>query len=238
MAPFFVIVGGMGTIATTQFLSVMNERFHPKKDQDYLDYVLVNAASIPDRTAYILDHEQENPLESLAKIIHFYDQLHPSFFVLPCNTAHYFIKNLQAETSCPIVNMLELVHRELKENKSYHHKKIGILATEGTVKMGLYDPVFDETKAKLVYPNQALQEKITSFIYEDIKAKDDLNVKKFSALIDAFKAIGCEAVLAGCTEISFAHFALKKVSFSLPILDAEDLLIEETIKLGRKTQNK
>ena len=35
------------------------------KDQEYLNYVLFNHATVPDRTAYILDRSEENPMPFL-----------------------------------------------------------------------------------------------------------------------------------------------------------------------------
>ena len=58
MEHFFSIIGGMGTIATESYVRLINSRVKIKCDQDYLNYILVNDAQIPDRTAYIKDHTQ------------------------------------------------------------------------------------------------------------------------------------------------------------------------------------
>lgn len=65
MQHFFTIIGGMGTEATETYLHQLNERTPAQRDQDYLDYILVNHATVPDRTAYIKDHSQPNPLPTL-----------------------------------------------------------------------------------------------------------------------------------------------------------------------------
>ena len=57
---FFSIIGGMGTIATESYVRLINHRVKIAKDQDYLNYILVNDAQIPDRTAYIKDHTKPN----------------------------------------------------------------------------------------------------------------------------------------------------------------------------------
>ena len=72
MKNFFAILGGMGTLATTNFLVELNKRHQPTKDQDFFNYVLFNHAEVPDRTTYILDQSAPNPLpvllEAIAKI--------------------------------------------------------------------------------------------------------------------------------------------------------------------------
>ncbi|MDD7044165.1 MAG: aspartate/glutamate racemase family protein, partial [Peptoniphilaceae bacterium] len=69
MKNFFVILGGMGTLATTNFLNDMNKIYRPESDQEYLNYLVFNHASIPDRTAYILDKSKENPFDYLKEDI-------------------------------------------------------------------------------------------------------------------------------------------------------------------------
>ena len=46
MKHFFSIIGGMGTIATESYVRLINHRVKITKDQDYLNYILVNDAQI------------------------------------------------------------------------------------------------------------------------------------------------------------------------------------------------
>ncbi len=73
----------MGTEATETFIHILNERTPATKDQDYLNYILVNHSTVPDRTNYILDHSKPNPFVPLAEDIKQQSQLHPAFF---CNS--------------------------------------------------------------------------------------------------------------------------------------------------------
>ena len=73
MDNFFTIIGGMGTIATELYIKQINQKTPTKNDQDYLDYVLVNYSTIPDRSSYLMNKsENENPLPYLLKIIEKY----------------------------------------------------------------------------------------------------------------------------------------------------------------------
>ena len=49
--PFFAVLGGMGTLATESYIRLVNAATHAHSDQGYLDYVVFNDASVPDRTA-------------------------------------------------------------------------------------------------------------------------------------------------------------------------------------------
>lgn len=72
----------MGTLATESFVRVLDERTPTHKDQDYFDYLVVNHASVPDRTSWILDHNQPSPLPPLLEDIEQQSQLKPAFFCL------------------------------------------------------------------------------------------------------------------------------------------------------------
>ena len=64
--PFFAVLGGMGTLATESYIRLVNRATHAHCDQDYLDYIVFNDSSVPDRTAYILGESDENPFPVLA----------------------------------------------------------------------------------------------------------------------------------------------------------------------------
>ena len=89
MKKFFTVLGGMGTLATESYMRILDQRTPTKRDQDYLDYIVVNHATVPDRTSWILDHSKPSPTKALIEDIKQQSLLKPEFFVLICNTAHY-----------------------------------------------------------------------------------------------------------------------------------------------------
>ena len=79
------------------------------------------------------------------------------FIVIPCNTAHYWFDDLQQKINIPIVNMPKEVFKFTQKNCK-KNSKVGLLATEGTLKTGVYDKIFNK-KYKLIQPSQILQKK-------------------------------------------------------------------------------
>ena len=82
MKKFFTVLGGMGTLATESYVRLLDQRTPIHRDQDYLDYIVVNHASIPDRTTWILDHSQPDYNKALIEDIQQQSLLNPAFFVL------------------------------------------------------------------------------------------------------------------------------------------------------------
>ena len=66
---FFSIIGGMGTIATESYVRLINHRVKIAKDQDYLNYILVNDAQIPDSVELLIDNEDPSLHQNAEKIL-------------------------------------------------------------------------------------------------------------------------------------------------------------------------
>lgn len=234
MKNFFGIIGGMGTVATTNFLLEMNKRYQPDNDQDYLDYVLFNHASIPDRSTHILNPSEPDPSLSIIEDIKQLSKLGADFIAIPCNTAHYYFDQFETVTELPVLNMLKLAERKL--STSYQGQKIGLAATIGTVKSGLYQCVANKAGCQLITPDALLQEKITALIYRDVKDKGYANLTLYHEILDQFMHQGCAAVILGCTEVSYVYSHDSDSRYE--VVDSEKLLIDEVIRLGCLTQNK
>ena len=181
MENFFSILGGMGTMATESFVRLINHRTKASKDQEYLNYVLFNHATVPDRTAYILDREQESPMPYLLDDVEKQNLLKPNFIVLTCNTAHYFFDELQAATEIPILHMPREAANELVRQNTTG--KVAILGTEGSMKAGIYEKEVRQLGFEAVIPDAQLQEKINHLIYHDIKESDYLNKELYYRII-------------------------------------------------------
>ncbi len=233
MKHFFSIIGGMGTLASTQFIVDMNRLYSPDEDQKYLNYILYNYADVPDRTAYILDDSEDDPSPYLIEAVKAVESLGTEFVVIACNTAHYFIDEIKKETDVPILNMLDVTGDALRQHDA---ERIGIMATRGTFNSKLYHQVIEGAGMTVVEPGELLQEKIMSLIYDDVKENNRVDKEKFQVVLNEFKALGAEIIVLGCTELSFIHSHFEEEIEGL--IDAQQLTILETIRRARSTQHK
>ena len=226
MENFFSILGGMGTMATESFVRLINHRTKASKDQEYLNYVLFNHATVPDRTAYILDREQESPMPYLLDDVEKQNLLKPNFIVLTCNTAHYFFDELQAATEIPILHMpRESANELVRQNTT---GKVAILGTEGSMKAGIYEKEVRQLGFEAVIPDAQLQAKINHLIYHDIKESDYLNKELYyEILAEAVARFDCEKIILGCTELSLMQEYVGENEY--PVIDAQSILADQTI---------
>lgn len=235
--PFFAILGGMGTLATESYIRLLNKASNAHNDQEFLDYVVFNDASVPDRTSYIADHSCESPFPAIADDIAKATAIGARFIVLTCNTAHYFYDRFQALTPVPIVHMpQEAVNKITQLYPSKRCKRIGFLGTVGSRKAGVYQRAILEAGYTFVAPDDALQTRITSLIYDDVKGTGSLNFERYESvlrdMLNPSGAFACDALVLGCTELSVLNetFPLPQ----LPLIDAQAVLVERSVALAKQ----
>lgn len=232
MKKFFTIIGGMGTMATESYLHQLNLRTPAHTDQDYLNYILVNHATVPDRTTYIMDHSQANPLPDLLEDIQQQSALGPEFFALPCNTAHYFYDDLQAATDIPILHMPREAVKEIKR-RFPNAKRIGITGTQGTITDRIIEYEVANAGLEPVLPTADIEAETMQLIYDDIKQNNhvdrDLYHRILNRMMTEQKA---DVVILGCTELSLAQE--REPETTLPLIDAQSVLVDRSLELALK----
>lgn len=228
MQQFFTVLGGMGTLATESFVRVLDQRTPIHCDQDYLDYLVVNHATVPDRTNWILDHSQPSIIPPLLEDIKQQSLLKPEFFVLACNTAHYVYDELQAATEIPIINMLVETVAAIADIQP-NAKRVGLLATPGTIQSGLYDPYIEKAGYEVVKPTEAILALTEDLIYNDIKEAGHSDNQKYHRLVQQMiEEQNCDIVILGCTELSYAEEMDPETKY--PVADSQSIVVDRTIE--------
>ena len=242
------ILGGMGTQAGLDFCNKLAILNRGKIDQEYPLFLLYNKSNIPGRPESIgiqtrnLSNRSSNKksekkyslvLKSLLNGCTVLKKSNCKFIVIPCNTAHYWYNDLQKKINLPIINMPKEVYNfTLKECKK--NSAIGLLATEGTLKTGIYNKFFDK-KFKLVYPNLTIQK---NSVNKAIKLVKMGNVKLASKVIrpaiDYLLRKNCKKIILGCTELPIAIFAFK----SFKTIKSSKIFLDPNLILANAAKKK
>ncbi|UQS82040.1 amino acid racemase [Bombilactobacillus folatiphilus] len=235
MKDFFTVIGGMGTAATESFIRLLNQRTPAQNDQDFLNYILVNHASVPDRTNYILDHQRPSFYPDLLEDIQQQSFLNPAFMVIICNTAHFFYDQLQRQTTVPLLHMPRVAVARLKQ-KYPHVKKVGLIATQGTLKDEVYTNELQRQGLSYTLGDQKLQDDVMSLIYNHIKQKDEVDASLYHQILQRmYDEFGAQAIILGCTELSLAQE--KAPEHSYPVIDAQSIMVDTCVTLGQKLRH-
>ncbi len=192
------ILGGMGPLATLHFFKLIIEKTPAKNDQHHLPLLIFNNPEIPDRTSAIL-HGGESPLKSLILSAKKLESCGVKAIFMPCITAHCFINEIKKSVSIKVFDLIELSIKRIKE-KFPHSKRIGIIATDGTIKTGIIRDYFKRESLTAVYPDSSHQNLAMKTIYS-IKAGKTSGIS-FTPIIEHLYKRGAEIIFAGCTEVS------------------------------------
>tara|TARA_B100000676_G_scaffold299926_1_gene344902 strand:+ start:157 stop:903 length:747 start_codon:yes stop_codon:yes gene_type:complete len=217
------ILGGMGTQAGLDFCNKLAILNRGKIDQEYPLFLLFNKSNIPGRPESIGSHtknlskkstskkskEKYNKvLKSLLKGCKLLEKNKCKFIVIPCNTAHYWFNDLQKKINIPIINMPKEVFNFTKK-KCKKKSKIGLLATEGTLKTGIYKNFF-EKNFQLIEPSQNLQNSSVNRAIKFVKMGNvKAAAKAIKPAINSLLKKKCKKIILGCTELPIAIFAFK-----------------------------
>ena len=220
----------MGTQAGLDFCSKLAKLNRGKADQKYPLFILYNKANIPDRKQNLKRYK--NVLNSLVKGCKFLQKNNCKFISIPCNTAHHWYKDLKKKIKIPILNMPEIVYLNIK-NKCKKNTKIGLLATDATIKVGIYNQYFNK-KFNLISPPKILQIKSVNKSIKLIKMGKTKEAEKCIKLaVNYLIKKKCKKIILGCTELPIAIFAyksFKKAKLSKTFLDPNLILAEASMK--------
>lgn len=235
MKNFFGIIGGMGTKATETFITAINDLTPAHSDQEYLNYLVINDAQVPDRTAYILGTSAADPLPYLLDDIEKLNACGADFAVVTCNTAHYFLPQLNQAANFPILNMPELAVAQCFK-PTIKHPRIGLLATKGTIDAHIYQHYIEALGGEVVVLEPAWQKMTMQLIYEDIKDNDYVDQPKYHTLINRLLLDArCDYVILGCTELSVAQ--AREPYPSEFVIDAQAILAQTAVTMALNTRN-
>lgn len=235
MKHFFSIIGGMGTIATESYVRLINHRVKIARDQDYLNYILVNDAQVPDRTAYIKDHSKPNFFYDLKDDVEGQDKLGTDFLVMPCNTAHYFYDDLAALTDKPFLHMMRIAVHNFVDNYP-DEKKIGLIATEGSIYDHLYADEIQKVGRTVELGGPEIQPMVNELIYSDIKEKGIVDHNLYHKILKTMHdKYGCNVILLGCTELSLAQE--KAPDHPYNVIDPQSIIADVSIEVALKIRH-
>lgn len=219
------VIGGMGPEATSFYYARVIARTKAASDQEHIDMVILSHATMPDRTKAILTGEKEAFLEAVTKDARDLEHLGVANIAIPCNTSHYFLEEIQAATSVPIINMVEESVRSVMEERP-HVKKIGIMGTDGTLRAETYHRACRARGIEPAAPGEEAQKGVMSLIYDEIKGGKPGDRRKFDQAYQDLMEQGCDAVILACTEISvFKEYNPVPAN----CVDAMDVLVKESI---------
>lgn len=218
------IIGGLGPMATAYFMQLVIQMTQAKVDQEHIEMIIYNCPSIPDRTRYILGKSDENPVIPMIEIGKSLAEAGVDQIAIPCITAHFFHDELEKAIGVPVIHGIAKTAEYLYDRKI---RKVGVMATDGTVESGLFSMEFEKRQMECFYPTPSGQAAVMEFIYDDVKAGKAVDLAKFKKVAEELFSAGAEVILLGCTELSLIK---RDMSVGAGFLDVMEVLAKCSVE--------
>lgn len=219
------VLGGMGPEATVDFMAKVIALTPGERDQDHLHMLVDHNPAVPNRQEAILGGG-EDPGPAMAAMAKRLEAAGADFLVIPCNTAYVFERSIRNVVGIPLVSIIDETIAALPGDCA----AVGLLATDGCLRAGVYQRGLEERGLQAIEPTDADMQQLMRTVYA-IKAGDtgpDV-AKSMCRLANALVEAGAGAVIAGCTEIPLV---LDETMLDVPLLASTDILAARTVQLA------
>lgn len=244
------VVGGVGPYAGLDLMRKIYDQTVAACDQDYPPVInLSMPGQILDRTEFLLGETAVNPAYAFADQVETLAHAGATVAAIPCNTAHAppIFNVLQAELTRRriAIQFLHLIEETAVFLKTQcpSVKRVGVLATNGTYRLGVYAGVLAPRGYTVLMPPPSVQEKfVHPAIYSKaygIKARGSATDRARQDLLkaaDYLHQAGAEALILGCTELPLA--ITEPLYRGMPVVDTTLVLARALVHAVRPAQLK
>jgi aspartate racemase len=207
------ILGGMGPAAGADFVRLfvqacterMRQRGQAVNDQAFPEHWLAQVP-VPDRTQALtaVGEECSAPLEAMACALGQLETAGARAVAMACNTAHAWHATLQARF--PRTELLHVAREVAAHLQALGVRDVGLMATQGTYRAGLYDTALAQAGITCHRPHEAERETLMRGIYAGVKTGDMACAQ--ACFVEVAQRLmarhGDFALVMGCTEIPLA----------------------------------
>lgn len=207
--PFLLgVLGGMGPLATLDFLRRLLEATPAQSDQQQIPTVVWNVPQIADRQK-ALAGTGPSPLPQLLHAVEKLNQAGASHIAIPCNTAHHWYDALSEASSAPVLHIVDATLDTLSQAEE-KPQRVGVIATKGTLDAGWYQERLAAQSIEVVVPTP--EELVRWFVPGCYAVKRGALVEGGELLAlqaNALFARGAQKLVLACTEVPVALEAVR-----------------------------
>jgi aspartate racemase len=191
------VVGGMGPLASAEFLKSIYEASRCEREQDAPVVLMYSDPSFPDRTEAFLAGEEEEILQRLVDTLFRLRGLGATRFVLCCVTLHHLVDRLPAELARGVVSLVDVIVSGVARVGGRHL----LLCTRGARELRIFErhPRWKLVSDRVILPDPEDQRAVHDVVY-GIKR----NAEVAGALLAVERMLakyGVDSFIAGCTEV-------------------------------------
>jgi aspartate racemase len=202
----FGIVGGMGPLASAEFLKTIYEQGIGEPEQDSPIVLMYSDPTFPDRTEAFIEGSSHGLVEQLSRALATLCDQGASRIIICCITIHYLLPQLPPYLRGKVVSLLDVIFAHLEHSRTKHL----LLCSSGTSRMRLFQEhsQWGRLQDYIVVPDAHDQDLIHREIIYPIKR--NYEPRKLIPLLESLlEKYNVDSFVAGCSEIHLLakHYA-------------------------------
>lgn len=192
------VVGGMGPLASAEFLRTIYEHALCEQEQAAPVVLLHSDPTFPDRTTAFLEGADAPLLAQLAEALERLRAAGATRFVLCCMTIHYLVKRLPPRLRAQIIPLPDLLLAEVAQQR----RPRLLLCSSGMTKLRLLQEhaEWEQAAPYVLLPSEADQQHIHRDLIYPIKSNPDVR-KLFPLLESLLDQYQVDSFIVGCSEV-------------------------------------
>lgn len=217
------VLGGMGPLATVDFMERIVRLTHGVRDQDHLPMMVANLPHTPDRSSAILG-DGRDPLPALYAGVDLLNRSGVGLLVVPCNSAHHWYPEMRLRSAAPMLHIGEVCAEAVPRRAG----KVAVLATRGTLVSGFYQATLREREMDVLVPDDTAQAWISASIAQVKAGYLPAAATLLTQALQRLATAGATVAVMGCTEIPLAARAIPQAP--MPLIDSTQELARATVR--------
>jgi aspartate racemase len=145
------VLGGMGPLATVDFLKKLIAATPAQKDPDHVPVIVYSVPQIPDRVAPVLHPTGTSPLPAMLEGVRTLEAAGAECIAIPCITAHHWYEELCRSAQVPIIHIADTTCNAMLAQGV--HGEVGLLATDATLHSGFFQQRLQSAGFTVVIPS-------------------------------------------------------------------------------------
>jgi aspartate racemase len=221
------IVGGLGPESTVEYYRLLIASYQKRAGAKELPSILINSVDVYRGLAFLDANQPDLLADYLAEAIRRLADAGADFAIISANTPHLVFEQVQAQSSIPIISIVEAACAEAKARGI---ERIGLLGTRFTMQARFYPDIFSREGITVVIPSENevdyIHEKYINELLKGIclpATRDEL-----MRIIQRMKEEDrIEAVLLAGTELPL--ILTENTAGGVPLLDPTKIHVEAVV---------
>lgn len=211
------ILGGLGPLASAEFLKTIYEFNITDLEQESPTCILYSDPTFPNRIDAIQGGSDDLLTSLLVQSLERICQLGVSQVVVACVTMHYFLPKVPVSLREKVISLIDIIVKEVLNTEKLHV----LLCAKGARQVGIFQKhaQWNLLEQYVLLPDEDEQNRLQNYIYQIKKNGDqDSIINYFDTLVGKYKV---DSLIAGCTELHIVnkHFMREYKSPNYRIVD-------------------